>query len=284
VCPIAICCDELVAAHTPDSLRTRVQPFFGALFTRDASGRSWLADLLRATPHGVRRLGPKADRPGYLLTSLAVRGASGALACFEYPATPSRDLLLWLVDHPGKLTWPHGAAQSAETERLRRVLIDDNPPGVRARAQERARDRARTASPFASDWWRFETASLLDCVLITDELVVTVVGRRAEPLGSATPWYPQRSQLVRDIEAAGQIAQGRAWGSVLISDELLADGSPDAVAASLPAGAPHLTPDERFELESAYLGNITWRQACDAVGYPNQLLDESAAATADQQP
>ena len=168
--------------------------------------------------------------------------------------------------------------QSAETERLRRALIDDDPPGVRARAQERARERARTASPFASDWWRFETASLLDCVLITDELVVTVVGRCAEPPGPATPWYPQRSELVRDIEAAGQIAQGRAWGSVLISDEPLAAGSPEAVAASLAAGAPHLAPDERFELESAYLGNITWRQACDAVGCSYEVLSASGPA------
>ena len=123
-----------MAARAPDSLLTRVEPFFGTLFTRDASGRSWLADLLRATPHGVQRLGPLAERPGYLLTSLAVHGASGRLACFEYPAAPSRDLLLWLVDHPEKLTWPHDPAQSAETERLRRALIDDDPPGVRVRA------------------------------------------------------------------------------------------------------------------------------------------------------
>ena len=271
-----------MAACTSDRLLTRVEPFFGALFTRDASGRSWLADLLRATPHGVRRLGPLADRPGYLLTSLAVHGASGRLACFEYPAAPSRDLLLWLVDHPGRLTWPHDTAQSAETERLRHALIDDHPRGVRAHAQERARERARTASPFASDWWRFETPSLLDCVLITDELVVTVGGRRAEPPAPATPWYPQRSQLVRDIEAARQIAQGRAWASMLISDEPLPAGSPEAVAASLPAGAPHLARDERFELESAYLGNITWRQACDAVGHPYELLSESSAAIADE--
>lgn len=257
-----------MAARGTDPLRTRVEPFFGALFSRDASGRSWLANLLGATPNGAGRLGPLADRPGYLLTSLAVHGASGRLACFEYPAAPPRDLLLWLVDHPDKLTWPAGALHSDETERLRHALINDDPPGARARAQQRARERARTASPFANDWWRFEIASLLDCVLITDELVITVQGRRTEPSGSATPWYPQRSQLVRDIEAAGQIAQGRAWGSVLISDEALPTGSPEAVAASLPAAAPHLAPDERFELESAYLGNITWREACDAVGVP----------------
>ncbi len=251
---------------------TRVQPFCSALFSRDASGRSWLADLLRATPNGVRRLGPLADHPGYLLTSLAVPGARGRLACFEYPAAPSRELLLWLVDHPGELTWPVDAGHSVETERLRHALIDDHPSGVRARAQERARERARTASPFASDWWRFETVSLLDCVLITDELVITVEGRRTEPPGPATPWYPQRSRLVRNIEAAGQIAQGRAWGSVLISDEPLPAGSAEAVAASLPAGAPHLVPDERLEFESAYLGNFTWRQACEAVGHPYELL------------
>ncbi len=130
-----------MGAHTSGSQLARVQPFFGALFSRDASGRSWLANLLRATPNGARRLGPLADRPGYLLTSLAVHGASGRLACFEYPAAPPRDLLLWLVDHPGKLTWPADVEHSAETERLRHALIDDDPPGVRARAQERARAR-----------------------------------------------------------------------------------------------------------------------------------------------
>ena len=236
-----------------------------SLVMRDASGRTWLPALLAATDGAASRLDALDGQPGWLHTSLAVRGHSGRLACFEYPVAPSPDLLLWLVEHPEVLV-AQPSDRPPGTARLRNALFHDEPPGARARAQERARERARTASPFTSEWWRFEAPGLLDCVLITERLVVTVQTRGGGPLPPATPWYPQRTVLARTIEAARQIAQDRAWACLLLCDVAGPDGARDAVAASLAAGAPHLDDAERHELARAYLGELTVADARAAVG------------------
>jgi hypothetical protein len=258
-----------------DSSLTRVQPFFTALFTRDPSGRSWLSKLLAATPNGVRALGDLVDAPGSLESAIAVPGASGVLACFEYPAVAPPSLLAWFIDHPESLVWPKEAKLSAETTRLRRALLYDDPRGSRIKAQERAREPLATRSPFSREWWRFEGVTRLDCVLITDRLVVTVEGKRTEPLSPATEWYPARSQLVRNLEAAKQIAAGRRWASMLLSENHLPEGSVAVLDQTLAESTPHLGTVERDELRTAYLGNLTWREACDAVDVAYELLPDT---------
>jgi hypothetical protein len=239
--------------------------FFSALFARDPSGRSWLPALLVAAPHGRDYLGELAREPGSLEISLAVTGANGRLACFDYPAAPPRELLEWFVQHPDRLTWPDDVQLPATTARLRRALIDDEPNGARPRAQDRAREHILTASPFTDEWWRFEDVTTLDCALLTDRLVLTVVGKRTGPLAAATPWYPSRSELVRALEAAKQLSQGRAWASLVLSDEPLPDATDEHLARTLAAGAPHLSEAQREELRAAYLGNLTWAQATAAI-------------------
>lgn len=251
--------------HVPRPASTAATALLESLFLRDASGRTWLPALLAATEGAASHLAALDGQPGWLHTSLAVRGPSGRLACFEYPVAPSPDLLLWLVEHPEVLI-AQPADPSPSAARLRAALLNDAPPGARARAQERARERARTASPFTSEWWRFEAPGLLDCVLITERLVVTVQTRGDGPLAPATPWYPQRTRLVRTIEAARQIAQDRAWACLLLSDAARPDGTREAVAASLTAGAPHLDDAGRRQLAQAYLGELTVADARAAVG------------------
>ena len=253
-----------------------MQPFFEALLTRDASGRSWLSALLAATPDGAAALGDLLEIPGYLSTLLAVRGMSGRRACFEYPVAASRTLLRWYVDHPERLHWPDNAELSAGSARLRHALLDDDPPGARARAQDRARELVSGRSPTADEWWRFEGVDTLDCMLITDRLVVTVKGQRTEPLAPATQWYPARSQLVRYLESAKHYAQGRHWASLLISDRELPEGSGAHLDRVLPESAPHLDTEARAELRAAYLGNLTWERACHAVGIAVDALPDTA--------
>jgi hypothetical protein len=251
-----------------DSSRTRVEPFFESLLRRDPSGRSWLPALLAATPHGRDRLGELLENPGWLIIPLAVPAASGRLALFEYPAIPPRELLAWFIDHPDELVWPPDAQLSTESVRLRRALLLDDPPGSQARAQDRARELLSTRSLLSREWWRFEDVSRLDCVLITDRLVVTVEGVGTEPLSPPTDWYPTRSRLLRNLEAAKGLSEGKQWASLLISDESLEQGTRGELQRVLPEGAPHLREADREELLSAYLGNLTWRDACDAVDLP----------------
>ena len=251
----------------------RAEPFFDALLTRDGAGGSWLGPLLRAAPHGRERLGELVDAPGWLEATVAVHTASGRRGSFEYAASPTRRLLAWLIDHPDELVRPADDDSTVETAVLRRALIDDEPPGARARAQDRAHHLLRRGIPLGGAWWRFEDAGTLDCVLITDRLVVTVQGRRDEAAAPATPWLPRRSRLVRDLEAAQRLADSaKPWATLLLSDAPVPDGGDAAVAAAIEAGAPHLEVDERRELGAAYLGNLSWAQAGAAVGLDLESL------------
>ena len=158
---------------------------------------------------------------------------------------------------------------SAETRLLRRALLDDDPPGSQARAQDRARDLLRSSTPRAPTWWRFEEPGRLDCFLATDQLVVSITAPcERGGLHPATPWYPQRSELVRDLEAARRLAGERAYAGVLICDDgppaAVADRS--AVAATVAAGTPHLDGAEREDLRNGYLGCLSWAQMRAATG------------------
>jgi hypothetical protein len=61
---------------------------------------------------------------------------------------------------------------------------------------------AGSGSLVSGAWWRFEGVTRLDCVLMTENLVVTIEGKRTEGLSSSTEWYPARTQIVRNLEAA----------------------------------------------------------------------------------
>jgi hypothetical protein len=253
-----------------------LEPFFERLIKRDASGRSWLPALLLAAPNGAGRLGEVLGNQGSLIATSTLRTASGRLGCFEYAATAPRELLAWFIDHPDVLVWPERSELSREAIRLRRALVRDDPSGSRVRAQERARELLATRSHLSREWWRFEEATNPGCVLITDRLVVTVAEAAGGPLGSANgslglanDWYPPRDPLVRRIEAARGLADGRRWGSLLLSEEPLADGTPEHLERVLVTSTPHLDDAQRGELRAAYLGNLTWRAARAAVARPH---------------
>jgi hypothetical protein len=265
-----------VAGDQCESPPDRLQLFFERLFTRDPSGRSWLPALLSASPHAGSRLRGLLENPGGLSIPLAVRTVSGRLACFEYPVAPPRELLAWFIDHPGELVWPLDAQLTPETVRLRRALLCDDPPGSQLRAQERARELLATRSLSSSAWWRFEDGAKPDCVLITDRLVVTIEGSPTDPLSPATDWYPDRSRLLRSIEAAKTLAEDKPWATLLLSESEPADGTEERLERALPAGAPHLNPPDREDVRAAYLGSLTWETACEATGVPFESLSRPA--------
>jgi hypothetical protein len=155
-------------------------------------------------------------------------------------------------------------------------LLYDEPPGREAATAEALR-LIEARSPLTRGWWRFEGASSIDCVIATDRLVICVEGKRTEPLSSSTDWYPPRTQIARNLVAARQIARGRRWASVVISADQLPEAGLNTVAASLDQAAPYLSDAERGELQAAYLGNITWQQACDAVGVRFDSLPDTVA-------
>ena len=240
--------------------------FFTPLLERDPSGRAWLGPLLRAAPRALERLGADlVEQPGSLSMTLSVRGISGALGAFEYPLAPPRELTSWLIENPQALSWLDEPDSSPQNIRLRRALLFDDPPGSRAKAQERARELMRTRSVLSQEWWRFEGMGTIECLLMTDRLVLTVTTDAEGPRAPVTPWYPGRVRLIRAVEAARELAADRAWACLLLSAAPLDAREQILGQATLAAAAPHLTPGQRDELRDAYLGNLSWEQAGAAV-------------------
>ncbi len=127
-------------------------------------------------------------------------------------------------------------------------------------------------------WWRFEEPGRLDCVLATDQLFVSITAPcERGGLRPATPWYPQRSELVRDLESARRLADGRAFAGLLICD-----GGPPAevadeaaIAATIAAGTPHLAAAGRDDLRNGYLGCLSWAQFAAATRGAGQFSRSS---------
>ena len=255
-------------AQPAEAARTQLVSLIEPLFARDPGGRSWLPRLLAACPGARGRLGEIVDDPGSLEIPLAVETETGMLGCFSYPSAAGRELLRWYIDHPTQLTRPPSdAGASPEMRALRRALLDDDPPGSRARAQDRARDLLRSSMPRSATWWRFEEPGTLDCVLLTERLAVSITAPDERGgLRPATPWYPRRSELVRDLEAARRLAGGRAWAGLLISDATPPPRFDPGDPMTVEAGTPHLEPAERADLADAYLGRLTLERARAAVG------------------
>ncbi len=247
-----------------DSSLTRVQPFFESAF---ALGNGWITDLLGAADHSRALLGDLVETPGEILPPFLGPHPKdkAARSCFEYEVPPGEAFLRWCVQHPDELTWPPNQTYSEHTTRMRRALLHDEAPG-RESAQRAALDAIDTQPATTRAWWRFEGSSWIDCVIATDRLVLTIEGKRTEPLSVATHWYPRRSQLVRNLEAAAQIAHGRAWATLLLSEVPAIGGQRSELAATLDDAAPHLEEPCRAALQHAYLGNLTWQAACDAIG------------------
>jgi hypothetical protein len=246
------------------SARERIQQFFTPLLERNPSGLDWLPPLLRATPLGEERLEALIDDAGSLDANLTLPALEGRRTAFQYPVAAPPSLNHWLIDHPEALVWPPDVELKPEVALLRRALVCDKPPGSRERAQSRARDLVPIRSAFAAEWWRFEETFWPDLLLMSDRLALTFVAAE-QALDPVSEWFPQRSVLVRALEAAERLADERRWGTIVLSDVPLAAATETALRDALPGAAPHRTAAERDALAHGYLGNITWDRAAQAV-------------------
>jgi hypothetical protein len=267
---------------------TRVRPFFSALLSKDASGASWLPELLATVPPGAAVPEEVRRDPGELLPALSeprpyrdrILGKTVALPrLFEHSAPPSRAFLRWLIDNPDRLDWPERRpgvrfGYGDETQRLRTALVDGEPD-ERAAAQRHAHAELDRCGPEGSrrKWWAFEGHTEVDCWLETDRLLLFVEGKRTEPLSASTHWYPARNQLVRNLEVVGELAQGRAAAVLLVSERAV----PELTASDLAASTPHLDAGARAQLQERYLGQITWAALCERLDIDFAALPETLA-------
>jgi hypothetical protein len=248
-----------------DSSLTRVQPFFNQLLDRDPTGHDWLGPMLRALPRADVIPEELLDDPGTIDPKLVNTSSRGRRACFEYAAPPSLSFLRWSITNPDQLQWPNGSAGKfgADTTEWRRRLMKGTPEERDEAAEEGLSELdARGVEGARRKPWAFEGWTSVDCCLETDRLILFVEGKRKEKLSASTAWFPERNQLVRNLEVIGDLRPEKP-GFVLLATE---DRSEAPDRQDLPASAPHLNSEQLNALWNRYLGQITWRDLCDRVG------------------
>ena len=87
----------------------------------------------------------------------------------------------------------------------KRLALARSDPDVLQDALTRLRAGKR-----GKKWFVFEGPSSPDAYLETDSIVVVVEGKRTEPTTTShTTFMPKRSQLIRHMDAAWEVADGR---------------------------------------------------------------------------
>jgi hypothetical protein len=123
-------------------------------------------------------------------------------------------------------------------------------------------------------WFVLEGDSFPDAFLETEALVLVVEGKRTErSTTTKTKWMKKRSQLIRHMDAAWEVAAGRTvLGLLLVEGE---EENPLAVPKQwarasdnqlcpdlLDPSLPHRTDEERQAIAAGVLGVATWQRVC----------------------
>jgi hypothetical protein len=266
---------------------TRVRPVFQALLERDPSGQSWLPNVLRMATHNaayaktvqsnIGKLHPDCTvlRPynDRILKFYGIKRIELA-KCFERSMPPPPAFLSWLITHPEQMNWPRTKkghkrfGHSAQDQRKK--LFGEHGQEAQQAAQEDALSELRVVGADGSSrkWWAFEGFSDVDCCLETDHLLLLIEGKRTEPLGPSTDWYPKRNQLIRNLEVAESLASGRQFGVVVIAESDIGNLSKKTIDASL----PHFHTAERENLMRHYFGCLSWTSVCTELNIPCEVL------------
>jgi len=266
---------------------TRVWPVFRALLARDPTGQSWIPSLLALAPVGgpmrntlTRQLVPLGaqmkETRRFTTKQLARYLPNGMLLerCFERELPPPGAFLRWLASHPKALTWSGKALDDDKpTGRHRQALAGRHGPEAQRQAIEEAlvAIEAFGARGSGRRWWAFEGFTSADCCLESENALFIIEGKRTDVIAAATDWYPQRNQIVRNLEVGEAAAAGRSFGVIVINET----GHEPLTTGALTKGLPHLSSADRSRLAGHYLGAVSWAQACRATGIDEGRLPET---------
>lgn len=242
-----------------NSSTTRVAPVFEHLLNSDRCGASWLECLLR--------LGTRAD-------VAAIPKDFGVLVPHhpswwgpksECRLTPPLKLLKWLVCN---ISCESVSKSGDKCEILRkRQKLACGDPEVLSEALRRL--EAGETKSGRGRWWVLEGPSSPDAFLETNTLVLVVEGKRTEKsITTKTKWMGKRNQLIRHMDAAWEVAEGRAVLGLLLVEGKVNDpmsvpkkwlqADTDLLVPSL----PHRSGEVRQKIENGILGVATWQRVC----------------------
>lgn len=254
---------------------TPVQSVVNEWIDRHPDGIPWLAELWDLAARS--RPGEAADRPptiGSLLPAeTPATHADRVGKVFDRTVAPPAAFLYWMLMNPQTLDVrdPVGfGAKSDDARRWRGQLFSGDAIRVaEAQAEGLKLLGQRLAQRGRNKWWAFEGFSRVDACLITDNGVLFIDGRGQEALTSSALWFPQRSQLWRNVEAAGELAGERDFGVILAVNNA-EEGSAvlAAAVASLEPSCPHLGAEGRAELSRHLLGFVVWADVTSRFAHP----------------
>ena len=251
-----------------DSTKTRVVPVFEHLLNSDCAGAIWLERLIR--------LGTRAD-------VATVPQDIGALIPDHLPSWGKNErglpsplgLLEWLVRNISKRQVAKSRDKGKTLEKRKALANGDPETLCEALCHLRAGKRGKK-------WFILEGKSRPDACLETDTLVLVVEGKHTEPYPTNyTDWMQYRPQLIRHMDAAWEVAEGRA-----VLGLFLVEGEPDNPLSvpkkwsrdsekhlqhdQLASSLPHRSDQERQEIAGGVLGVATWQRVCHefSIGWP----------------
>lgn len=271
---------------TYDSSLTRVAPFFQALVSKKANPGFWLPKLLLSATRNTeyaRELAHKIRKADSYFRGM---GGVPATVTLERDFPPPRAFLSWLIRHPERLNWEdYGKNRSrfGEKTRKKRDQLKAGGPSRNKIIREATEELVRFGSEsFRRKWWAFEGFTSVDCFIETDDLVLLIEGKRTERVSAATVWYPQRNQVIRNLEVAREVAgAGREYAVLLVMEEEPTRAVVNSMI--LTKSLPHMTPEEREKLEGHYLGETTWRTLCDNLAVPFESLPDTVSEVSPSQ-
>lgn len=159
----------------------------------------------------------------------------------------------------------------SKTQELRERLCDGDDA---ARVEALGEIDRETAKNSARKWWALEGFTSVDCLLATDKLLLFIEGKRTDVLSRSTDWFPERNQLVRNLEAAGELAENRFAGVLVVTE----DQAKEPLAFDMKLSAPHIVdPAMREQVSKRYLGQTTWSAVCASVDIPCDSLPRTSS-------
>ena len=232
---------------------------FDRLLHCDPTGTVWLDRLIR--------LGSRASEVDLPSSAGELKpGHPRTWGEDERPLSPPLGLLEWLVQNIEAENVKAGCT-SEETFQKRLALAHRDPDVMQdALARLRADERGKA-------WFVLEAQSRPDAYLETDSLIVVVEGKRTEPsTTNKTKFMPKRSQLIRHMDAALEMADGRRVLGLLLVEgespnpmlvpERWTTASDEQIHTLLEPSLPHRTAEERDIIAGGVLGAATWQRIC----------------------
>ncbi len=262
----------------------------------DPSGAKWLSHLLRLAPENTTQTGKWAAKSGTLFPKLINKrpykdrilqeyGIDEILLeeCFEKSVPPPQSFLRWLISHSNEMVWADSKTRSLSREprRQREQLFGKHGSIAAQQAQVQALQELDRLGSEGSrrQWWAFEGFTEVDCYLETECFLLFIEGKRTESFSPSTFWYPQRHQLVRNLEVAKEAAGEKPYGVMVIAENLVEPVSDSTVKQSLPH---FLEASDRKDLMSHYLGCVLWEDVCKATGLDHKTLPQTTSEVVSQ--